>query len=114
MLCFKAVGLFAQSFEFNKVVYTSIKGAPHFAQPVLLTTENGEPISIEKLGQAAPALYDWDGDGKLDLLVGDFAKGLKSNISVFLNKGHRRKPRLSDTCFLATDCTGEPLRIEGD
>ena len=39
-----------------------------FAPPVLLQTAAGEAIRVG--GDAGPCLADWDGDGKLDLLIG--------------------------------------------
>lgn len=50
-----------------------------FHPPVILTHENG-PASSEEPGYAAPCLADIDGDGKEELLVGQFKGG---NIAVY-------------------------------
>ena len=50
-----------------------------FHPPVQLTAD-GEPIQVEAPGFAAPCWADFDGDGKKDLLVGQFRGG---KITVF-------------------------------
>ena len=56
---------------------------PQFHPPVRLTA-GGAPIRVEAPGYAAPCLVDVDGDGKLDLLLGQFNKG---KIQVFKGLG---------------------------
>lgn len=58
-------------------------GAVEFEKPVRLTGGN-EVIKVESPGYAAPCLADLDGDGKKDLLVGQFNKG---KIKVFAGEG---------------------------
>ena len=43
---------------------------PSFAAPVRIEA-NGKPIDVTT-GHAAPYVYDFDGDGRRDLLVGEF------------------------------------------
>jgi hypothetical protein len=56
---------------------------PRFHPPVRLKA-GGAPIRVEAPGYAAPCLADVDGDGKLDLLLGQFNKG---KIQVFKGLG---------------------------
>ena len=48
--------------------------APMFAEPVRLMSA-GAPISTEEPGYASPAWYDVNGDGRSDLIVGQFKDG---------------------------------------
>jgi hypothetical protein len=59
----------------------------------------GTPIKVDPPGYACPAYADWDGDGKNDLLVGQFAQG---KIWLFKNDG-------GDVGGLPTFRKGEPL-----
>jgi hypothetical protein len=54
-----------------------------FELPVRLKA-GGLPIRVEAPGYAAPCLADLDGDGKMDLLVGQYNKG---KIQVFKGLG---------------------------
>lgn len=47
---------------------------PAFEPPVRLAAA-GEPIRVESPGYAAPSWHDVDGDGKKDLVVGQFREG---------------------------------------
>lgn len=47
---------------------------PSFAEPVRVTAADG-PIETEAPGYASPAWHDVDGDGRMDLVVGQFADG---------------------------------------
>ncbi len=65
------------------VCCTALCGAAEFERPVRLKA-NGVPIRVESPGFAAPCWVDIDGDGKKDLLVGQFNGG---KIRVFKNLG---------------------------
>jgi hypothetical protein len=54
-----------------------------FHPPVRLEAA-GQPVKVESPGYASPCWADVDGDGKKDLLVGQFAKG---KIAVYKNLG---------------------------
>jgi len=53
---------------------TGIASAAEFADPVRLEAA-GEIIRVEEPGYAAPCLADINGDGHIDLLVGQFNGG---------------------------------------
>jgi hypothetical protein len=57
--------------------------AAEFKPPERLKAD-GAPVRVEAPGYAAPCWADIDGDGKKDLLVGQFAKG---KIKVYKNVG---------------------------
>lgn len=56
------------------LILPSMTGAYEFQEPVQLKA-GGEFIKTGEPGFAAPCLHDLDGDGKTDLLVGQFASG---------------------------------------
>jgi hypothetical protein len=53
-------------------------------QPPVRLEAGGAPVRVESPGYAAPCYADIDGDGKKDLLVGQFSGG---KIRVFKNLG---------------------------
>ena len=57
--------------------------AVEFANPVRMQS-GGKPIRVERPGFASPCWADIDGDGKKDLLVGQFNLG---KIRIFKNIG---------------------------
>ena len=61
-------------------------GAADFEPPVRLKAD-GVAVRVESPGYAAPCWADVDGDGKKDLLVGQFNKG---KIRIFKNLGERK------------------------
>jgi hypothetical protein len=58
-------------------------GAAEFDRPVRWLAD-GRPVRVESPGYAAPCWADVDGDGKKDLLVGQFSQG---KIKVYKNLG---------------------------
>ena len=64
--------------------------APDLSSPVRIEAA-GKPIDTE-VGHAAPFVGDFDGDGKQDLLVGQFGQGL---LWIYRNEGTNDKPKLA-------------------
>ncbi|MEN8149422.1 MAG: VCBS repeat-containing protein [Planctomycetota bacterium] len=73
---------------------TPTKAGP-FAEPVKLAA-GGEVIEVE-VGHADPFVVDLNGDGKLDLLVGQFGGG---KLLFFANTGTNEAPVLAKGEFL--------------
>jgi len=65
--------------------------APDLSPPVRLEAA-GQVIESGRVGHAAPFVGDFDGDGKPDLLVGQFDGGL---LRVYRNEGTAAAPRLA-------------------
>lgn len=62
---------------------------PLFAPAVKIVTPNGEPVDV--FGMPSPSFADFDGDGDLDLLCGEFLDGF----TYFQNVGTRAQPAFS-------------------
>ena len=73
-------------------------------KPVRLLVK-GKPIDVD-VGHAVPFLLDLDGDGKRDLLVGQFGKG---KLRVYPNVGTDRAPRFESWSYLKAG--GEDARV---
>jgi hypothetical protein len=58
------------------------------AAPVQLTA-GGKPIDVD-IGHAAPFVADWNGDGVLHLLVGQFGD---AKLRIYRNVGTKDKPK---------------------
>lgn len=94
---------------FPKINNSNIPGAPILGQPFLVNGTQQE-IRTEKHGLAYPALYDWNKDGKTDLLVGEFETGQTgSNIKVYLNEGSNKQPKYSGKYFYAIDKSADTI-----
>lgn len=64
--------------------------AGDLAPPVRIEA-GGKPIDTD-IGHAGPYVTDWDGDGKQDLLVGQFGGGA---LWIFKNEGTNAAPKLA-------------------
>ncbi len=98
--------------DIRELHFSSIPGAGTFSQPEFLKFENGDYISVAKYGIAYPAVIDWDNDGLMDLLVGEFGGGKNANLMVYRNIGTASQPKYEEG-FYATDTKGEKLYIFG-
>ena len=56
----------------------------------------GEVIEVD-IGHLVPCVTDWNGDGKKDLIVGQFSGG---KIRVYLDQGTDSKPAFKDFEYL--------------
>jgi hypothetical protein len=61
-------------------------------EPPQLLTAGGAPLDVEHSGHAAPFVGDIDGDGKKDLLVGEFYQG---RLRIYRNTGTNSQPKLA-------------------
>ena len=75
----------------KELYFTPILGAPVLGGPMRVDGTVRE-IRTEEHGLAYPTLFDWNRDGKPDLLVGEFLTG-QSRIKVYLNVGTKKKPK---------------------
>lgn len=72
---------------------------PHYAAPESVRA-NGRPINVGYGGNASPFVVDWDGDGKQDLLLGQFNQG---KVRFYRNIGENFAPVFGDSQFLRAD-----------
>lgn len=86
------------------VVIASACNAAEFAKPIKMEGA-GAAVRVESPGYAAPCWADIDGDGKKDLLVGQFRKG---KIHVFKNLG---RGKLAAATWLQAE--GEVAEVPG-
>lgn len=109
----------ADEMGFPEILDAGIPGTPKLSQPFLVTG-GSTPILTEKHGLAAPALWDWNGDGKRDLLVGEFETNSGENfpmgadgstIRVYLNVGTDTDPKFADEFEWARDTEGTIMEV---
>jgi hypothetical protein len=74
-------------------------------QPVPVMV-GGEPLDVGRDGHSAPFIGDFDGDGKRDLLVGQYDEG---RLRVYHNRGDNGRPRFRDYIWFEAD--GKPGRV---
>lgn len=84
--------------DFPELIFTNIPGAPKLTPPTLITGSLS-PVTGEGMGWAAPLVFDWNKDGKKDLLIGEFGSGLENKgmnsgsfVRIYLNKGSDENP----------------------
>jgi len=114
---------------FPTICLAAALGAPALAQPGkdipldkdyqfapgVRLLSGGKPIDVTT-GHAAPYLYDFDGDGTRDLLVGEFGSGnytgekttdngplANARLRIYRNKGTEKKPVYDGFKYLQAD-----------
>lgn len=95
--------------EMRPITNSNIPGAPILSIPQRIDGTDQE-IRTEKHGLIYPAFFDWNKDGKKDLLLGEFETGEKGSfIKVYLNEGTDAAPKFSGKYFYATDINGDTI-----
>ena len=75
-------------------------------EPAVKLLADGKPFHVQ-IGHAAPYVYDYNEDGKKDLLVGQFGEG---KCRIYLNQGTDAAPVFEDfTWLMAGD---EPAKTD--
>ena len=82
---------------------TGTEAAPAYGEARQIMA-GGKPVDL--FGTPSPNLVDWDGDGDLDLLCGEFL----DTITYFENTGTRTAPEYASGRLLEVD--GRPLHLE--
>lgn len=107
---------------FPPLKFSEIPGAPVLTTPQLVMGKT-TPVKGEGMGWASPAYYDVNGDGKKDLLIGEFGSGIEHRglsygnfVRVYKNIGTNEAPQFDDhfTYLYPTDklhMNGSPLSI---
>lgn len=101
-----------RSCQLPEIVPTAIKGAPTLSKPFIMMAGD-ELAFVEKFGMAHPSVFDWNGDGKNDILIGEFGGGHKSNVKIFLNTGTNENPKFAKEFLYAKDSSGKLLSVDG-
>ena len=83
----------------------TIRPTETYADPVQLATSDGQPIDV--YGMPSPNLADFDGDGDLDLICGEFLDGF----TYFENSGSRSKPSFA-AGRQVTDADAQEVRMD--
>jgi len=65
-------------------------------EPGVRLEADGKPIDA-RVGHLVPCALDWNGDGKKDLIVGQFMGG---KIGLYLNQGTDAQPAFKDSSYL--------------
>jgi hypothetical protein len=81
------------------LIASALAVPPVFDAPVAIQA-NGAPINVGYGGNASPFMVDWNGDGKQDLLLGQFDAG---KIRFYANSGTNYNPAFGNFAYLQAD-----------
>jgi hypothetical protein len=81
------------------LAYVALAETPVFDAPVAIEA-NGVPINVGYGGNASPFVIDWNGDGKQDLLLGQFDGG---KVRYYENIGENFAPVFGDSAYIQAD-----------
>ena len=70
------------------------KAPAGLAAPVQVQAD-GKAVDIDEIGHAAPFFADYDGDGKRDLLVGQFGNNGQGKLRIYKNNGADAEPKFA-------------------
>jgi hypothetical protein len=73
--------------------------APALDEPVRLEADGKVIDTVKYIGHSGPLFCDQDGDGRQDLLVGNF----KGHVQVFRNVGTAQEPKFADQGLLQAE-----------
>jgi FG-GAP repeat len=65
-------------------------------RPPVQVVAGGKPIDVERDGHSAPFFGDLDGDGRRDLLVGEYYQG---RLRIYRNVGTDHQPRFDESSW---------------
>jgi hypothetical protein len=68
--------------------------------PPVRVEADGKPIDLDEIGHAAPFFADLDGDGRRDLLVGQFGERGTGKLRIYKNQGADAQPRFAQYEYL--------------
>src|SRR5262249_17417780 len=75
-------------------------------RPPVALLAGGKPLDVARDGHSAPFVGDVDGDGRRDLLVGQYHEG---RLRPYRNSGDNALPRFDD--FTWFEAEGQPGRV---
>lgn len=76
----------------------------------MLIMEETGPLKGEAYGYTHPLVYDWNKDGKKDLIIGEFEA--KGKFRIYLNVGTDAEPKFTDDWFYGKGANGNELFVK--
>jgi hypothetical protein len=92
------------TFVAASISFAAWAGPPDLGPGVRLEAD-GKPIDGE-VGHLVPVVTDWNGDGKKDLLVGQFGSGM---IRLYQNRGTDAEPAFKEPTVL--EAGGKAIKL---